>query len=202
MSIESYDLANLPTLNYEETKKQIKTGDILLCSGSSLFSKLIQGATKSQWSHVGFLIQVEQIERIMVMESVESIGVRTISLRNYFTDYNGSGKSYPGDILIARHQQFTEVNIDFFANEAIDFLGYPYDTEAILRIAGRLGMKAFGFSPHSEAIKPHREFICSEYVYACFKAAGIAIPYDPLGFIAPCDFARCKDIAPIARLQL
>ena len=69
-----------PVTDYDQFRSQIKHGDLLLCSGSGWFSRMIQGATNSVWSHVGFVMRLDDIGRIMVLESVEPLGVRTRSL--------------------------------------------------------------------------------------------------------------------------
>src|SRR5580698_7008054 len=97
---------NVGVSNYEQIRDSIQSGDLLFGSGSSLMSSMIKGATNSVWSHVAFIIRLEVINRIMVMESVETIGVRTIPLSNYINNYNGSGKGYPGRLMLARYQNF------------------------------------------------------------------------------------------------
>ena len=62
---------HLPRKNYHEIRHEIRSGDILLCSGQSLFSTMIQKATNSVWSHVAFILRLDMIDRIMVLESVE-----------------------------------------------------------------------------------------------------------------------------------
>ena len=197
MTIPLNSLPNVPTVAYDDIRNQIKSGDILLCSGNAIFSKLIQRATNSIWSHVGFVIWLESINRLMVLESVETIGVRTVPLSSYAKDYNGSGKGYAGDILIARHRQFNPANINQLSKYAINLFGYPYDTDEILKIAARVGMKAFGYTSQSPDIQSQRAFICSEYAYDCYESVGITIPYDMLGFIAPSDFAKDPMIDPV-----
>ena len=64
---------SLPNKHYRELRHEIRSGDILLCSGHSVFSTLIKKATGSIWSHIGFILRVDAIDRIMVLESVESI---------------------------------------------------------------------------------------------------------------------------------
>ncbi len=102
------DVNNFPTnsvSNYSEYRGQIKNGDLLLCAGSSWFSRLIQWATESIWSHVGFVMRLDKIDRVMVLESVESQGVRTVPLRKYLNDYDNKGNPYPGGLVIARHAE-------------------------------------------------------------------------------------------------
>ncbi len=189
---------NIPTKQYEQLRHEIKSGDILLCSGTSLFSNMIQQATQSVWSHVAFILRLEVIDRIMVLESVENIGVRAVPLSSYARDYNGTGKGYPGRIMIARHQDVKQKNIIKLSKYAVDLLGYPYDANEIVRIASRISMNSLNLNNPQQDALPQKAFICSEYAYVCFKSIGAVVDYDQLGFIAPADFARCKQVEAIS----
>jgi hypothetical protein len=191
----------LSTKRYKEVRHHIRSGDILLCSGNSTFSTLIQKATGSVWSHVGFVLRVDAIGRIMVLESVESIGVRAIPLSNYVRDYNATGKGYPGRLLLARHHDVKEENIAKLSRSAVDFLGYPYGKDEIIRIAARIGLHALGFPQTESNITPQREFICSEYAHACFQSIGVNIEYNPMGFVAPADFARHPRVEMVCYIE-
>jgi hypothetical protein len=153
-------------------------------------------ATQSPWSHVAFILRLDIIDRIIVLESIEGIGVRAIALRNYIGNFNGTGKGYQGKLLIARHQHMAKDRLVNLSKTAVDLLGFPYDTQEIFRILSRISLNRVGISPHSRDSLSGREFICSEYVFACFQSIGIDIPYDAKGFIAPADFARCAHINP------
>jgi len=195
------DFPKLPPIAYHELRHKIRSGDILLCSGNSPFSTLIQRATNSVWSHVAFVLRLDVIDRIMILESVESIGVRTVPLSNYVFDYNATQKGYPGRIMIARHADVRQENIVKLSKYATSLLGYPYDSEEIVRIAMRIGLGTVNLQPDSPESVPSHAFICSEYAYICFQSIGIKIPYDCLGFITPADFARCEKIQPLGYID-
>jgi hypothetical protein len=191
----------ISTQAYDAIRQTIKSGDILLCSGTALFSTMIQKATNSCWSHVAFILRLDIIDRIMVLESVESIGVRAVPLSSYVYNYNGTGKGYPGRIMLARHSGVKSEHIRNLSKQAVDLLGLPYDSEEILRIAARISMNPVGLNPTQPDRPATREFICSEYAYTCFKSIGITIDYNPLGFIAPADFARCSKVTPMSFIR-
>jgi len=193
-------------VNYDNFRAQIQTGDILLCSGSGWFSKMIQGSTESVWSHVGFVMRLDAIDRVMVLESVEPLGVRTVPLSKYLTDYDSDGHSYPGGLILARHQDFQAKAkakaLTRFGQFAVDLFGYPYDKDEIAKIAARIMASRIPFSTKDKkALAPDREYICSEYAYECYRSIGIEIDYDPRGFVAPADFARTPEISLVAVLQ-
>lgn len=186
---------------YEAVRGDIRHGDLLLCSGSAFFSQLIQQATNSIWSHVGIVLRLDAIGRIMVVESVESQGVRTIPLSSYCRDYNGTGEAYPGRFLIARHSAFPadENAVNLFAQASIDLFGYPYDKDEIAKIAVRIASNG---ALNGGVLKRDGEYICSELVQELLDRIELAVPHDQRGFIAPSDFAACAEIAPVAVLKV
>ena len=193
---------SIQTLPYAQLRETIHDGDLLLCSGTAVFSKLIQKATNSLWSHVGFLMWLPTARpRLMVLESVESVGVRSVPLSSYMTDYGGSGAGYPGRLLVARHTAFANRplsadTVDF----AVDRFGWPYSKDDIVEIAAAIASGGlFGkFTPDNEA---RRSFICSEYVDTCYRQNGIAVPGNRFGFIAPADFADAPETTAIGILN-
>ncbi len=194
---------SLPTINaniYENARKLIQSGDLLLCSGQSVFAKMIQLATGSIWSHVAFILRLDVIDRIMVLESVESVGVRAVPLSNYVRNYNGSGKGYAGDLLIARHSKFDLNNIKNLSKNAVDLLGYPYDTDQILRIVARISFANLSLNQESDLLDKNNAYICSEYAYHCYESVGINFDYSS-GYIAPSDFAKNRFVEPITLIE-
>jgi hypothetical protein len=178
--------------DYDSHRHLIKSGDILMCSGTSLFSKLIQRFTKSKWSHVAFVLRMPSIDRIMVLESVESMGVRAVTLSSYLKDYNGTGERYPGELVIARHSQMQESLIYNLSKNAVDLLGHPYDPQEIMRITARIAASKVADLPCTIRDK-NKDFICSEYVDECYRSIGIIVEQS-CGFIAPSDFANDRNV--------
>ncbi len=192
--------AAVTTQSYNDIRNHIRSGDILLCSGNTPLSNMIKTATGSMWSHVAFILRLDVIDRILVLESVESIGVRAVPLRGYACDYNGSGNGYPGKVLLARHDDVRQTNMVNLSRRAIDLLGYPYNTQEILHIAARISLGQFGIKQTPDKV-PEHGFICSEYAYVCFKSIGVTIDFNREGFIAPEDFAKSKRVQAISYIQ-
>lgn len=165
-------------------------------------SRMIQAATGSPYSHVGFLLHLAHLERWMVLESVESVGIRACSLSTYVRDYNGTGAPYPGKLYLARHQGIDlSHGADFtaFSRVAINLLGYPYDTREILGITARIVAHKLGMTARPP--RTSRTYICSEFAALCFESVGVHISYDELGFIAPKHFAECPDVVFLWEIQ-
>jgi hypothetical protein len=194
---------DVPRLAYAAIRPFIRSGDLLLCSGSSVFARLIQHGTDSVWSHVGFVMCLEALARIVVIESVESIGVRIVPLRSYVAAYNGGTRGYAGRLFLARHQAFATLPPDVLqrlSQSSIDLLGYPYDPQTILAIAARVVASKLGMEPRP--FVRDQAFICSELTWELFRAIGIEIPYGATNFIAPRDFAACSEVQVLWELAV
>lgn len=193
------NLPAVPKLKYEEIRGHVESGDILLCSGKSTYSRLIKFATKSIWTHVAFILRSHDLDRLMVMESVESRGVQIVPLSSYVNNYLGSGKRYDGDLLIARHSEFNDNMVHKISHHAIDMVTCNYNWSAIAKITARLI-----FNRNSKKCelpkKDQKEYICSEYAYECYRSVGININAS-CGYVTPADFATDKKINPICLLS-
>lgn len=148
----------------------IKTGDFLFCSGNYLTSKLIKHFTDSEWSHVALVINAEAIDRVLVLESVETSGVRIAPLSLY--------DSYDGKVVTARCPLVTEDKIKHLLTSGVDQLTKPYDNLEIAEISARI---ALGLFRH----KDNNAFICSELVEYCLGQTEIEVPTNGGGFCYP-----------------
>ncbi|MBI5922819.1 MAG: hypothetical protein HY847_14395 [Betaproteobacteria bacterium] len=193
--------------HYDEAfRKGLLNGDVLICSGSGVFSSMIQQATDSVWSHVAFVLRLDSIDRIMLLESVEPIGVRTVRLSKYLEDYDNDGKAYPGGVAVIRNRNFSAKvgpqKLTQLAQYAVDQFGYPYDKDEIAKIAARILASRVPFTKKQmKKIAPDREFICSEYVARCYEQVGLDVQWNKLGFVAPADFAADVNFDLVAVLK-
>jgi hypothetical protein len=205
MAITIRDFPDLPKRRYDDLRPEIQTGDLLLCSGSGGFAKMIQKASNSVWSHVGFVLRLADIDRVMVLESVESIGVRCAPLGHYADGYGGFRKGYPGRAILARHKSFAETatpeRLHDMSQFALSLCGRVYDKQDLLRLAARIGQSIFGFG--DEQAKQNDEYVSSEFVWQCYRACGIKSEHDERSsFIAPRDFAKTAEVVGIAELRI
>lgn len=197
--ISSDKFPQIKSLSYTRCREHIRAGDILLCSGNGLFPSLIKRATASIWSHVAFILPIPEIDRIMVLESVETRGVQAVPLSSYVNNYLGSGKPYNGRLLIARHDNFDPWKLLHVSRTAIDLLGYPYSYREIAKITMCLMLRWAG-KGQPNALKKDKEFICSQFVELLFNSMKIEIPHDPRGFIVPDDFAKDQNINAVCSI--
>ena len=105
MAVPDDALETMAPRPYAEIRDEVRTGDLILCSGSSGFSKLIRWATGNPWSHVALAVRLEPLDKVVVLESVEKIGVRAVALASFLSRDSNGRKPYPGRLLLARHGQ-------------------------------------------------------------------------------------------------
>lgn len=161
------EIEALPIEPYDDMRRELRTGDLVFCSGSYFFSVAIQKFTRSVWSHIGMIYRDPTLERVFILESETLIGVRLAPLSKYLRDYHGKNRPYKGDIVIARtHPEVEEAKLNHAISFGMDELTKPYDNFEILRIALRILFKV------SRRTRD-RKYICSELVYECFNSIGV-----------------------------
>lgn len=164
-------VAKLPVLGYPQVRDGLRTGDLIFCSGTYAFSRIIQWFTRSVWSHVGIVYRDDNLQRIFVLESETAIGVRLVPLSKYLRDYHGRNQPYRGRIVIGR---ITPLPDPESLKQAISFgmdeLTRPYDNWEICRIAIRILFR------RGRKVRD-RKYICSELVYEAFRKAGIEFSF-------------------------
>lgn len=190
--IESKEIKRLPVLPYADIRANLKSGDILFTSGDYLISKAIQKMTGSPWSHVGIVFHIKSIDRVLLLESVEDMGVRFAPLSKYLNDYE-NGKPYKGRVVLARCKNVTSKTIEGLATFGIDELTQPYDKDEIAKIMARITL---GIGKKER----DREYICSELVYECFARTGKEFDYNPKGFISPEDVWVDEKLSLVGRI--
>jgi hypothetical protein len=185
-------------------EQSVMDGDIMLASGTYAFSELIKIGTKSPWSHCAIVFRLDSIGRVVVLESVESIGLRAVPLSSYVADYQGDGKPYNGIVVLARSSKVRDLladiaNVEKITEFGFDDLGHPYATADIAHIAARIAAGAIGVKDHRALEPKPGVYICSEFVDACVQQIGLKVSSCNYGFVAPADVAAFCD-QPVARI--
>ena len=75
MAVASKTFPKIKARPYALVRPQIRSGDILLCSGSRMFSKMIQKATNSVWSHVAFVLRLPSIDRSVIEKHIDRLTI-------------------------------------------------------------------------------------------------------------------------------
>ena len=207
MTVDS-GVLDTPATPYAEARALIQNGDIALFHGNEPFSKLIETFTDGPFSHVGFVWRMDDIDRVMLLESVDQLGVRLIPLSTKLNG-NSADPPYTGQMIIARHRDFPVgiANAGHDDNQkfrdmtkfAVDRVGCPYSALDIAGIASRI-LVGFAGVTAAQKLVPSNSYICSEYAWQCYKQIGIDIPFNAEKFIAPNDFARAEKVDFVAHV--
>src|ERR1700743_809263 len=130
MTIPDDALETFKPKSYAQVRKLVQDGDLFLCQGNDPFSKLIRWSTKSPWSHIAIAFRIDSLDKVIVIESVQNIGVRAVDLAEVCSR-DSTGKSpYPGKILLARHNAYgggpEDPKVRKMAEFAFDHLGNKF----------------------------------------------------------------------------
>ena len=207
MAIPDTVLKTFPPRPYAEVRALVRDGDILLCQGRDPFSRLIRWSTESAWSHIALAFRIAGLDRVVVVEAVERIGVRCVALSDFVSRDSSGASPYPGKIFLARHAGLSGDAEDFkvqaLGRFAFDRLGSRFAAGEITKIVLRIAAaRLMGDRKTPRMLLPDDEFICSEFVAGAYRAAGLTIPWDGLGFIAPADFANDPHLQPVAQADV
>jgi len=183
------DFPNLTTERYQQLRREIKSGDILLCSGNAAFSNMIKQVTKSVWSHVAVIYKDEELGRVLILEAEPYVGIRLIPLSTYLKNYKGTKRAYKGQIVLAKlNFELEKDKLGRAISFGLDELTRPYDNWEIIRIMTRILFKI-------GKRERNRNYICSELVRDCFSKAGVVFKMNDT-YISP------QEIWKDARIEL
>lgn len=179
MAEQDADFERRPVADYGQIRHQLASGDLIFCSGEYLFSKAIRRVTDSCWSHVGIIFSIGPLDRVLLLESVETVGVRFAPLSKYLSDYD-AGRPYNGRIAVARLEALDDGQIGSLAKSGLDLLTQPWGWSVAFYILFRLVFNRLR-RPQS------RSFLCSELVAHCFAAAGLVFRAGKKRYVSPGD---------------
>jgi hypothetical protein len=205
MAITRADFEAMTPMPYSQARGQLETGDILLFSSRGGFSSVIEHFTDSLWSHSALVWRVgdADLDRVLILESVENVGIRAVSASNRINGTPAGSPVYSGHLLVARHRllprPLTSAMVTAMTRFGVDHLGYPYSPAELMKIAARIALGLVNVELPGQ-LQPTHAYICSEFVAKCFEAVGVNLAPDKEGFMAPADIAADPDVVPVVAL--
>lgn len=140
-------------------------GDIICFSSNDIFSIFVKIFTLSDISHVGIMIDDENM-----LEAIPP-RIRVINIKDKLSEYNGTAYHCS---LKKKHRTMIELNKTKFDKCVLSLIGKPYDFGAIIKMGiGTLTNHKYAWEDNKNAE------ICSETDAICLESAGILKNIDP-----------------------
>lgn len=181
---------------FDKLVPEMKTGDLMLFNGQYKGSKIIEICEFSQWSHVGMIVKLDDIDEPLIWEatSLTNIpdviygdqirGVKMVSLRDRMAHYGDDLEKYQDANFAYRkmdvertpelNQQVLELNKQYHGIEDPSFWQMVWDV-----ILGRVFRKSV----------PLDKFFCSEFVAEMYLKLGFINDKKPINAYMPSDFS-------------
>ena len=187
------DLATYETLEYKNLSEiDFKDGDILLCSGNHWISNIIKSGSNSQFSHVGMIYNWHGTP--MLIEAVETDGVRIIPLKQYTSNYENSEMAYNGGLYHARYEGLLDSHFAIMFEKLLELVNKRFDTDGVAKAISRFYL-GFGRADNDD------EYFCSELVYEAFETLDIHFQTTEKGFVYPSHIATDQQVKGLHRIE-
>lgn len=188
---------------YSSVRDDLKTGDIILMAGESVFSWAIRRFTGSEWSHVGMVVRSADLDAVLLWESTTAghpedhttpegrepkPGVQLPPLSKRVRDYDGKVALRRLNRALTNEEV---AKLTRFRHQVKD-RDYDYDALELLRAAMDDGL----FWRNREDLQ---SFFCSELIAESYQRMGLLPESKPSNEYTPDDFAQ--DTAPALPLD-
>ncbi len=204
MAVTTAQFEAMPQVAYADARPNLRTGDILLFNSVALGSRLIEFGTHSLWSHSAFVWVLSDVNRVMLLESMDTVGVRVMPMSTRIDGCAALPTPFPGKLLVLRHQLFPAppdpAKLTAMTQFALDRVGFPYSFQELHQISLRIALGMAGVVLPGR-LDPKNQFICSEYVAKCYDVMGVELAPDREGFIAPADIAADPNVEGLFSLK-
>ncbi len=180
---------------YEEIRKSLKTGDIVLFSGKGGISAGIKWATLSRWSHVGMVLKLEEYDFVTIWESTTLSNLKDLISGKcrkgvQLVPLSSRVNKYEGEIAVRQLS-----GVSFTANDVKNLMefrkqmtGKPYEEDMIELI------KAAYDGPFGHNEEDLSSLFCSELVAEAYQRLGLLSEKKPSNEYTPADFSSKKEI--------
>lgn len=175
---------------YSDIRPQLRTGDLVLFSGSGILSASIKLFTRSEYSHIGMVLRLEHdflaiwesttLSPIVDMDTgLPTKGVRVVPLSE---SIRSAKKVVIRQLLDTR---ITDLDVARLMQLRKEFVGRPYEQHE------RELIKAAYDGPGGRNSPDLSSIFCSELVAAAYQRIGILDPEDtPANEFTPGDFSE------------
>lgn len=197
-STDKFDTLN--KIPYDRLREDILNGDLLFCCGEYAFSKVIRFFSGgSRVSHIGIVYWWNG--RLMLLECVESDGVRIVPVSQYLKNYENTQRPYKGRVFLARDNRFYQTHeslrnpqVENLLAQAATLLNTKFGLWDVVEFFWK-GATGWG------VYRVNDYFLCSEFVAKCFELIGLECPAsDGSGFVTPEDIASATTVTALCEI--
>ena len=204
MAVSTEQFKAMETTPYSQARPELRTGDIVLFHSTALGSLATEIGTHSLWSHAALVWRLADVDRVLLLESMDTVGVRVMPMSTRIDGCAAAPTPYHGSLLVLRHpdlpEQIDPQKVRAMTQFALDRVGYPYSFSELHQIALRIVLGMAG-KVLKGRLEPKNQFICSEYVAKCLEDIGVEIAPNIEGFIAPADLAADAKVIGLFSLK-
>lgn len=178
-------------MRYLEIRNELNTGDIVLFSGRDPISTVIKWATRSKWSHVGMVIRSQELDMVLLWESmligaIKDVQSHTVKQGVQLVALSERIKSYSG-IVGTRRLEDVDMTPDRIKDLAVfraEIKDRPYEEDKI-----ELMKSAYdgSFGNNEEDLS---SLFCSEMVAEAYQRMGLLTDNTPSNEYTPADFSN------------
>jgi len=186
-------------IDYQLLRHELKTGDIILTSGTTLFSRAIRWMTKSYWSHVGMIVRADQWDFVLMWESTTGVRIKDVESTKFnhgvqLVPLSERLKAYDGTFAIRQlNRPLSESETQTLSRFRHEVSGrrFDYNMVELLRAAWDSGI----MSDNHEELS---SLFCSELIAETFQALGFLDEDRPSNEYVPSDFSTEQSL-PLKR---
>lgn len=172
----------------------LKTGDIILFSGTCFVSRVIKFFTGSRWSHIGMIVKDPDYPYPLIYESSHYTGIMGLDIGRktsgvQILPFNERRRTFAGDMALRR------LEYDLSDNELyrlrifrIYMVGKPFEEDRLQMLAAS---RMFKFLPSREDLS---SVFCSELIAQCYQEMGLLGQDLPSNKFSPPDFSDERDL--------
>ena len=185
-------------MKYIDIRDELKTGDIVLFSGTGPISMLIRLTTRSRWSHIGMIVKVPDFDMVLLWESTSLnnyLGVKDVyagaPLKGVQTTVLSDKISrFRGDVAVRQLNDELEIDkIKELSNLRNEWKNIPYETDYLELLNSAIDLKII---PENE--EDLSSIFCSELVGEALQRIKIIDESMPSNEFVPSDFDEGKII--------
>ena len=159
---------------YAQKREALRTGDLILMEGNSVFSYFIKKFTKSKWSHVGLVIKISDLDMILLWESCArphgvDVQTGTVKAGVQLSPLSKRIDECPGEVAVRRLKTpLTGTDKEKLAILRQQWKNRSYETDG-----AQLAKSALDLTDMGKNDEDLNSFFCSELVAESYKRIGL-----------------------------